>query len=179
MLIDLRDWRLEDADSLARYASNPNIAANLRDAFPHPYTHQDAVAYISSCLEGDPALQLTRAITADGEAMGSIGAFLGSDVYRKSAEIGYWLAEPFWGRGIMTKAVLRICREAFDTFAIVRLYAEPFARNMGSRRVLEKAGFRLEGILRQSVYKQDQILDSCLYAMTLSDFQCYERIGKP
>lgn len=179
MRIDLRPWRPEDAGSVARYASNPKIAANLRDVFPYPYTHKDAIDYIESCLKADPARQLTRAIAVDGEAVGSVGAFLGSDVYRKSAEIGYWLAEPFWGRGIMTRAVIWICREAFDAFDIVRLYAEPFARNTGSRRVLEKAGFRLEGILRQSVCKQGEILDSCIYALTRSDFEQNERIWQP
>lgn len=179
MTMELRLWRPEDADSIARYAANPKIAANLRDVFPHPYAHKDAVDYIESCLRADPTQKLTRAITVDGEAVGSIGAFLGSDVYRKSAEIGYWLAEPFWGQGIMTRAVTRICREAFGTFDIVRLYAEPFARNTGSRRVLEKTGFRLEGILRQSVYKQGEILDSCVYALTRSDFEQNERILEP
>ena len=179
MQIDLRPWRPEDAHSVARYASNPKIAANLRDVFPHPYVHQDAVNYIESCLRADSARQLTRAIAVDGEAVGSVGAFLGSDVYRKSAEIGYWLAEPFRGRGIMPGAVIRICRESLDAFDIVRLYAEPFARNAASRRVLEKAGFRLEGILRQSVCKQGEILDSCIYGLTRFDFEQNERIWQP
>ncbi len=96
--------------------------------------------------------------------MGSIGVFCGRDVYRRSAEIGYWLAEPFWGQGIMSEAIRRISEEAFRRFDIVRLYAEPFAVNVGSRRALEKAGFELEGILRNSVCKNGRILDSCVYA---------------
>ena len=99
------------------------------------------------------------------EAVGSIGLFLGSDVYRRSAELGYWLGEPFWGRGIMTAAVETMCREGFAAWGIVRIHAEPFARNAASRRVLEKAGFALEGTLRRSVYKNGEMLDSCIYAL--------------
>lgn len=101
----------------------------------------------------------------DGEAAGSIGLFLGSDVYRRSAELGYWLGEPFWGRGIMTAAVETMCREGFAAWDIVRIHAEAFARNAASRRVLEKAGFALEGTLRRSVYKNGEMLDSCIYAL--------------
>ena len=96
---------------------------------------------------------------------GSIGLFLGSDVYRRSAELGYWLGEPFWGRGIMTAAVETMCREGFAAWDIVRIHAEAFARNAASRRVLEKAGFALEGTLRRSVYKNGEMLDSCIYAL--------------
>jgi len=91
--------------------------------------------------------------------------FLGSDVYRRSAELGYWLGEPFWGRGIMTAAVETMCREGFAAWDIVRIHAEAFARNAASRRVLEKAGFALEGTLRRSVYKNGEMLDSCIYAL--------------
>ena len=101
----------------------------------------------------------------DGEAVGSISLTLGSDVYRRSAELGYWLGKPFWGRGIMTAAVTAMCRDGFGTWDIVRIHAEPFARNAASRRVLEKAGFTLEGTLRQSVYKNGEMLDSCIYAL--------------
>ena len=97
--------------------------------------------------------------------MGSISLTLGSDVYRRSAELGYWLAEPFWGRGLMTAAVAEMCREGFGTWDIVRIYAEPYARNLASRRVLEKAGFTLEGTLRQCVCKNGEMLDACIYAL--------------
>ena len=105
------------------------------------------------------------AIEAGGEAVGSIGVFRKDNVYRKSAELGYWLAEPFWGRGIMTRAVEQICAIAFDTLGVVRIFAEPFAENTKSRRVLEKAGFHLEGTMRRSVYKEGRVMDSCMYAL--------------
>lgn len=164
-MFSLRPWRETDAASIARYADNPRIAANLRDAFPNPYTLADAEAFVRGCIAQEGTRRLCRAIVVDHEAVGSIGIFPQSDVYRKSAEIGYWLGEPFWRRGIMSAAVERLCREAFETSGIVRIYAEPFARNLGSRRVLEKAGFTLEGTLRRSVCKNGEILDACVYAL--------------
>ena len=161
----LRPWRMEDLSSLVRYANDPGIAANLRDVFPHPYTPQDGAFFLRECLAREGSGQLCRAIELQGQAVGCISVILGGDVYRRSAEIGYWLGRPFWGRGIMTEAVGRICREAFSTFDLVRIYAEPYAENFGSRQVLEKAGFRLEGILRQRVCKQGRLLDSCVYAL--------------
>lgn len=165
MAMTLRPWRETDAASLARYANNSKIAANLRDVFPNPYTTADAEAFIRDCMEREGKGQLCRAIVVDGEAVGGIGVFLGSDVYRRSAELGYWLGEPFWRRGIMSAAVKALCREAFSAFDIVRIHAEPYARNLGSRGVLEKAGFTLEGTLRQSVWKNGELLDSCIYAL--------------
>lgn len=162
---NLRQWRETDAADVAAYADNKKIADNLRDAFPHPYTLSDAQEYLRQCLESGEERQYLRAITAEGRAVGSIGVFLGNDVYSRSAELGYWLAEDFWGQGIMTGAVRQICEEVFARYDVVRIYAEPFARNRGSRRVLEKAGFALEGILKNSVYKHGEILDSCIYAL--------------
>ena len=109
----LRPWREADAASIARYADNAKIAANLRDVFPCPYAPQDAATFVESCIRQEGRGQMCRAIEVDGEAAGSIGLFLGSDVYRRSAELGYWLGEPFWGRGIMTAAVETMCREGF------------------------------------------------------------------
>ena len=162
MEFKLRPWRIEDAESLASYANNSKIAANLRDAFPHPYTLNDAIGYINFCL--GMKNKLCFAIEVDGEAVGSVGVFPKDDVYCKSAELGYWLGEPFWRKGIMNEAVSRICEQAFSNYDIVRIFAEPFARNMGSRRVLEKAGFELEGILKKSVFKNGVIEDSLMYA---------------
>ena len=175
----LRPWREADAASIApdhdpmapgaaptpRYADNAKIAANLRDVFPCPYAPQDAATFVESCIRQEGRGQMCRAIEVDGEAAGSIGLFLGSDVYRRSAELGYWLGEPLWGRGIMTAAVESMCREGFAAWDIVRIHAEAFARNAASRRVLEKAGFALEGTLRRSVYKNGEMLDSCIYAL--------------
>ena len=161
----LRPWRKGDDVSIARYADNQKIAANLRDVFPWPYSRQDAVDFVEGCIQNEGRGQLCRAIVLDGEAVGSIGLFLGADVYRRSAELGYWLGEPFWGQGVMTAAVAAMCREGFAAWDIVRIHAEPFARNAASRRVLEKAGFTLEGTLRRSVYKNGEMLDSCIYAL--------------
>ena len=160
----LREWRESDAASVARYANNQKIAANLRNVFPYPYTLSDAQAYISACLQSDPGNQCYRAIDVEGEAAGSIGVFMKDDIYCKSAEIGYWLGEPFWGKGIMTAAINQLCELCFTRWDIVRIFAEPFAYNTGSRRALEKAGFELEGLLQKSVYKFGQIHDSCIYA---------------
>ena len=163
--LELRPWRRSDAADAARYADNPRVAENLRDIFPSPYILADAESFIAACLETGDRGQLCRAIVVDGTAAGGISVTAGSDVYRRDAELGYWLGEPFWGRGIMTEAVRRICREAFERLDIVRIHAAVYARNGASCRVLEKAGFTREGILRRSVYKNGEVLDACLYAL--------------
>lgn len=161
----LRKWNIEDVASVARFANNEKIACNLRDVFPHPYTENDARYYIESCINSSEEKQICRAITVDDRAVGSIGVFLGSDVHQKSAELGYWLAEEYWNKGIMSAAVKQICANAFNKFDIVRIYAEPFAHNAGSRKVLENAGFALEGIMKNGVYKRNQVFDYCMYAL--------------
>ena len=161
----LRPFVAEDAPSIYEHANDAEVAQNLRDVFPMPYTYQDAVAYIASCAGAGEERQLCRAIVADGKAVGSIGLFLQGDVYRKSAELGYWLGRPYWGQGIMSRAVMLLCQEGFERYDICRIFAEPYATNLGSRRVLEKAGFVLEGVMRKSVIKNGVILDSCLYAL--------------
>lgn len=161
----LRPWKMEDAVSVARFADNARIAANLRDAFPHPYVLDDALGFIGSCLAGDEKRKLTRAIEIDGQAAGSIGVFAGGDVYSRSAELGYWLAEDYWRRGVMTRAVREICAEAFGKLDIVRIFAEPFEKNAGSRRVLEKAGFTYEGVMRAGVWKNGVVQSYCMYSL--------------
>lgn len=165
MRFELRKWKLEDVSDVAYYANNEKVAANLRNVFPYPYTLQDAEDYVRSCVENSEERQICRAIVVDGRVAGSIGIFCGTDVYEKTGELGYWLAEDFWGKGIMTEAAKQICREAFEKFDIVRIYAEPYAYNTGSRRVLEKAGFELEGIMKNGIYKNGQIHDYCIYAL--------------
>ena len=137
---DVRSWRTADAESLARHADNRKIWLNLRDAFPHPYTNQDAREFIRSVRDRTP--ETTFAIAVDGEAVGSVGFVLRHDVERVSAEIGYWLAEPFWGRGIATEALAATTDYAIETHQLTRVYALPFAWNAASCRVLEKAGYR-------------------------------------
>ena len=159
---DVRSWRTSDAESLLRHANNRNIWLNLRDAFPHPYTKHDARAYIRSVRDRSP--ETTFAIAVDEEAVGSIGFVLRTDVERVSAEIGYWLAEPFWGRGITSEALVALTRYAIDTHRLTRIYALPFAWNLASCRVLEKAGYTLEARLRRSAIKDGQITDQMQYA---------------
>lgn len=165
MNFELRKWTINDIEDVAKYANNEKVAANLRNVFPFPYTMKDAKDYVSSCVENNEEHQICRAIIVNGHAVGSIGIFCGTDVYEKSGELGYWLAEEFWGKGIMTCAAKQICREAFDKFDIIRIYAEPYAYNAGSRKVLEKAGFTLEGIMRNGVYKNGKVHDYCMYAL--------------
>lgn len=161
----LRGWQAKDAESLAKYANNPKVALFLREGFAQPYRLKDAEQFIENCLKSDPAEKIFYAIDEGGEAIGSIGVFKRDNIYRKSAELAYWLGEPFWGQGIMTDAVSRICCLAFEQLDIVRLSAEPFAHNAGSRRVLEGAGFELEGVHKKSIFKNGQLYDSCTYAL--------------
>lgn len=161
----LRKWKPSDAEDVAKYANNKKIADNLRDAFPHPYTLKDAEEFIANCLSADERQKIFRAIEIDGKAAGSIGVFKGSDIYRKSAELGYWLAEPYWGKGIMSAAAAQICAEAFEKLDIVRIFAEPFAANAASRKALEKAGFVLEGVMKNAAIKNGEIFDYCMYAL--------------
>ncbi len=158
----IRRWEPDDVETLVRYANNPKIARNLRDAFPYPYARRDAEAFFGLVAQQDPTTFF--AIATKEEAIGGIGVSLHQDVHRLTAELGYWLAEPFWGRGIMTEAVSRFTDFAMDQFGLVRIHAEPYANNAGSCRVLEKCGFALEGRLKSSVIKEGRILDQLLYA---------------
>lgn len=167
----LRPWHPEDAEDLARAANNPKIAANLRNTFPCPYSLADAEWFIGDCVAKGGERQLTRAIIIDGKAAGSIGVFVKEDVYEKSAELGYWLAEEHWGRGVMTAAVRQLCREAFARFDILRIFAEPFEDNLGSRRVLEKAGFTWEGTMRNGVCKNGRIQSYRVYSLLREELE--------
>jgi ribosomal-protein-alanine N-acetyltransferase len=161
--VKLRRWRIEDLDALAGYANNRKIWMNLRDRFPHPYTRVDAEAWIRLCLvEEEPALQF--AIDLADEAVGGIGFERLTDVHRLTAEIGYWIGEPFWGRGIASAAVAEATAYGFVRLGLERIQAAVFAENRASVRVLEKSGFTCEGCLRRSVLKDARILDSFLYA---------------
>ena len=161
----VRKWRYEDFETIAKAANNPNIAKNLRNAFPSPYSADDAKGYVDHCIANEGKGEITRAIEVDGKAVGSIGIFVKSDVYEKSGELGYWLSEEYWGKGIMSRAVPMICKEAFAAFDIVRIFAEPFEDNAGSRGVLKKAGFSYEGTMRNGVYKNDKIHSYCVYSI--------------
>jgi ribosomal-protein-alanine N-acetyltransferase len=158
----IRDWQIEDAPSIAKYADNRKIWINLRDAFPHPYGLQDAESFITSTLAVEPAT--VYAIASQSEAIGAIGLVLGQDVHRFTAEIGYWLGEPYWGKGIMTEAVKSLTAHAIRDLKLYRVFAEPFTTNPASARVLEKAGYRCEGIQRSSAFKNGEVLDQFLYS---------------
>lgn len=159
----LRPWTLDDLDILVRYANNKKIADNLTDAFPHPYTREDGMAYINNFGNEHPARVF--AIEVDGIASGSIGIFPQSDVHRKNAEMGYWLAEDYWGRGITTEAAKRTIEYGFKTFDISRIYARPYSTNLASQRVLEKAGMKLEGRFEKALFKNGQFLDELIYSI--------------
>jgi ribosomal-protein-alanine N-acetyltransferase len=159
----VRDVRIEDARSIALYADNPRVAANLRDIFPYPYTLADAEEFLAHVTRPKP--RTVFAVATDAEAIGVIGLTLGEDVHRFTAELGYWLGEPFWGRGIMTAAVQAVVRHGFAELGLLRIYAEPYAGNRGSARVLEKAGFAYEGCQRANVYKNGQVRDQLMYSM--------------
>ena len=161
----IRPWDLKDAEALARALSNRKILDNLRDGLPYPYTVRDAEEYITSMINADPANTFAFAITADGKVIGSIGVFRGENIHRQTAEMGYYIAEEYWGRGIMTDIVKQTCHYVFAHSDILRIFAEPFAYNTASCRVLEKAGFQFEGLLRKNAVKNGQVLDMKLYAL--------------
>lgn len=162
----LRKWRLSDAEELAAALNNEKILNNLRDGLPFPYTEQDARDYIASMLSSDEDSTFAYAITQNDRVIGSIGAFRQENIHRQTAELGYYLAEEYWGRGIMTEAIRQLCEIVFDTTDILRIYAEPFAYNTGSRRALEKAGFAFEGTMKNNAVKNGKVLDMALYSLT-------------
>ena len=158
----VRDWSPADKSSLVRFANNRNVWRNLTHRFPHPYNEVDADSWLSRLARKTPATNW--AIEIDGLAAGGIGADPGEGVYAKSARFGYWLGEPYWGRGIMTAAVRGTVEYLFEQFDFVRLEAPVFEWNPPSMRILEKCGFTREGVLRQSIEKDGQIIDAVLYA---------------
>jgi RimJ/RimL family protein N-acetyltransferase len=171
----VRSWELSDVDALAQYANNYNIWLNLRDAFPHPYTKQHAREFIRAIRQRSP--ETTFAIAVGEEAVGSIGFVLHPDVERVSAEIGYWLGEPFWGLGITTDALRAVTDHAVAVHGFTRVYALPFAWNTASCRVLEKAGYVLEARLRRSAIKNGTVTDQMQYAFIPDDADGDQGLG--
>ncbi|OUJ70224.1 GNAT family N-acetyltransferase [Hymenobacter crusticola] len=162
--VRLRPWQLADAPALVACANDESVAQNLRDTFPHPYLPEDARWYLETVATAH-APDIHLAIEVAGSAGGGISVIFKEDVDRRSAEIGYWLGRPHWGRGIMTAAVEALTKYTFVEFNICRLYAGVFAHNTASARVLEKCGYELEGRLRKSITKNGQTTDSLLYAI--------------
>lgn len=159
----VRDWSRPDKASLLLHANNRNVARNLTERFPHPYTDADAENWFSM-LEG--MTEPTHwAIDMDGHAVGGIGCIVGKGIRAKSAAFGYWLGEKFWGRGIVSAAVQRVAPYVLEHFKVVRLESPVFAWNPASMRVLEKAGFTREAVHRSAVLKEGQLIDEVLYAL--------------
>lgn len=159
----LRSWEQADARSLAHHADDYEIWRHLRDAFPHPYTIEDAHGYLARVTAREE-LPVSMAIEINGEACGSISAMFQEDVHRLTAEIGYWLGQASWGRGVMTEVVGAFTNYLFASFPLERVYAVPFANHPASARVLEKCGFFLEGTIRRGAIKEGVLLDQWLYA---------------
>ena len=165
MNIKIRSWRIEDAKSIANALNNKKVQDNLRDGLPFPYTVSDAKDFISAMLTADKNITFAWAITVDDTAIGSIGVFRKDNVHRLTAEMGYYIAEEYWGKGIAAEAVRQVCAYLFENTDIVRIFAEPYDFNTGSCRVLEKANFVYEGTLRKNAFKNGQFLDMKLYSV--------------
>jgi len=156
-------WRMDDLDNLVKYANNKKIADNLTDAFPHPYTIEEGIKFITKCANENPTHVF--AIRINDKAIGSIGIFPQNDIHAKNAEMGYWLAEEFWGMGIVTKAIKQTITYGFKTFDINRIFARPFGTNLASQRVLEKAGMNLEARFDKTIFKNGKFFDEMIYAI--------------
>lgn len=165
MECQIRQWRIEDKVQLAHILNNKKILMNLRDGIPYPYTIKDGEDYIKNMLSSDNNQTFAFAISVDDQVIGSIGVFRQDNIHHRTAEIGYYIAEAYWGKGYASSAVKQVCQYVFHYTEIIRIFAEPFVYNMASCRVLEKAGFQLEGILRSNAEKNGKILDMKMYAI--------------
>lgn len=165
MKCNIRKWKLSDAKDLATALSNKKVQDNLRDGLPYPYTEQDGKEFISAMLSADENETFAFAIMVDDKVVGSIGIFRQGNIHSQTAELGYYIAEEYWGKGIMTEVVKQICEYVFGDSDIIRIYAEPFAYNIASCRVLEKAGFQYEGTLRSNAVKNGKVIDMKMYSL--------------
>lgn len=163
LAVEIRSWREADADVLASLANNRRIWRNLTNRFPHPYGLDDAVAWIETTGQHQEDAR-HMAVIADGAVVGGVGFQRQTDLSTHTAEIGYWIGEPYWGRGIATRALQAATKLAFDSFDFVRLQAGVLSWNPASCRVLEKAGYSFEGRLRNHIYKDGEVCDQLVYA---------------
>lgn len=163
----LRTLLTTDVESMTRYANNYNIWRNVRDVFPHPYKPEDATGFIGFNEGVSPATNFC--IEYGGECVGVIGFIPQEDVYTKTADLGYWLGEPLWGKGIMTIATRKMVRYIFNYFDAVRIHAGIFAWNTASMRVLEKAGFKKECVFEQAIYKDGVLTDEHRFSILKRD----------
>jgi RimJ/RimL family protein N-acetyltransferase len=158
----VRPYRSDDKAALARQANSRKVWANVRDLFPHPYTEEHAEGWLAHVTQSSPMSHF--AIEVEGAFAGGIGLKLQSDVDRISAELGYWLGEEFWGKGVATAAINGLVPWAFEAFELERIYATPFHWNLASCRVLEKASFNKEGVMRRAALKDGVVADVPMYA---------------
>lgn len=165
MKCTIRAWKTEDAGDLAQMLNNKKILDNLRDGLPYPYTLKDAEEYITAMLASDKTKTFAFAITVNDKAVGSIGIFRCDNIHSRTAEMGYYIGEPYWGQGLGTSAVKQTCSYIFKHTDIIRIFAEPFTNNAASCRILEKSGFQLEGTLRNNAVKNGKILDMNMYSL--------------
>jgi RimJ/RimL family protein N-acetyltransferase len=159
--IKLRQFKISDSTRMVELANNKNISRNLRDGFPHPYTLEHAREFIARCMALQPPTLF--AIEYKGEYVGNIGLVKGNDVYRKSAEVGYFIGEQYWNKGIATVALNLACEYGFSKLDVVRIHAGVYEHNLASQRVLEKAGFVREGVFKMAVFKMDQYWNEVRY----------------
>jgi ribosomal-protein-alanine N-acetyltransferase len=163
MQISLRPWHIDDLETLVRIANNKNIAQYMADVFPHPYSHEKGKSFIEFATTNSTACIF--AITVDNKPVGSVGLHLQADILRKNAEIGYWLAEAYWGKGIVMDAINQIVKYGFENLDIVRIFARIYGTNIPSQKVIEKCGFKLEGRYDKTIFKNNEFLDELIYGI--------------
>jgi RimJ/RimL family protein N-acetyltransferase len=165
MDLTIRKWRIDDKSDLAVNLNNLKVLNNLRDGLPYPYTENDAEDFIRAMLSADKDSTFAFAITLDDKVIGSIGVFRQDNIHYRTAEMGYYIGEPYWGNGYMTNAIKQVCEYVFKNTDIIRIFAEPFTYNIASCRALEKAGFQYEGTLKSNAVKCGNIVDMKMYAL--------------
>lgn len=165
MNLSIREWRIDDKAALAVNLNNPKVQNNLRDGLPYPYTEQDAQQFIQAMLSSDKNDTFAFAITLDEKVIGSIGVFRQDNIHSRTAEMGYYIGESYWGNGYATSAIRQVCQYVFEHSDIIRIFAEPFSHNTASCRALEKAGFKYEGTLKSNVVKCGNVIDMKMYAL--------------
>ena len=169
MEVKLRNWQVSDIPALVKLGDNLNIARNMTDGFPRPYTCESAERFIALASHDQP--RKIQAILFDNKVCGSIGIYPQFDIFKLNAELAYWLGEPYWGKGIMSQAVRLMCDYAFSSWKLQRIYARPFGRNTASQRVLEKAGFTLEYSLQDNLFKDGKLEDELCYGLRNPNFK--------
>ena len=163
---EMRPFTMDDLPSLVKHANDPTVAANLTDAFPHPFTEESGRRFLNDAMKDVP---LRRCIAIDGACCGAIGLHPKADLWRRNMELGYWLAKEHRGKGIITEAIERMVRLGFERFPeVTRIYATPFGRTIASQRALEKAGFTLEAKLIGTLVKNRRVEDEWIYAVRRS-----------